>query len=346
MPKTMLPSSLSNKISKRFGADRDRGRGRSGARRRARRSASSGRTGPARRRCSASSAARSRPMPAASSSRAAISRRRRRRGAARLGIGALVSDPAAVRRHERCSRISVVAAAFGGRRRERDAYERLHGDSRALRPRRQGEPPRRQPHAARPQAAGARPRARDRSARAAARRGRGRPDRARMRTRWSSSSRAMRRGGVSIIWIEHVVHALLAGVDRLLVLHGGAFIADGEPQAVIRSPAVAEIYHGDRRPMPDARRCSRCGELDAFYGDFQALFGVSPARSRRGEAVAVIGANGAGKSTLLKRIAGLMRGARRRDRVRWRADRRSCRRTRSRRAASRWCRKGAGCFRR
>jgi branched-chain amino acid transport system ATP-binding protein len=45
--------------------------------------------------------------------------------------------------------------------------------------------------------------------------------------------------------------------------------------------------------------------IDAFYGDFQALFGVS-LRVRTGEVVAVIGANGAGKSTLLKTIAGLM----------------------------------------
>ena len=46
-------------------------------------------------------------------------------------------------------------------------------------------------------------------------------------------------------------------------------------------------------------------EIDAFYGDFQALFGVS-LRVAPGEVVAVIGANGAGKSTLLKSIAGLM----------------------------------------
>ena len=45
--------------------------------------------------------------------------------------------------------------------------------------------------------------------------------------------------------------------------------------------------------------------LDAFYGDFQALFGVSM-RVAPGAVVAVIGANGAGKSTLLKSIAGLM----------------------------------------
>ena len=45
--------------------------------------------------------------------------------------------------------------------------------------------------------------------------------------------------------------------------------------------------------------------LDAFYGDFQALFGVSMGVAV-GQVVAVIGANGAGKSTLLRSIAGLM----------------------------------------
>jgi len=49
--------------------------------------------------------------------------------------------------------------------------------------------------------------------------------------------------------------------------------------------------------------------LDAFYGDFQALFGVS-LEVAQGQAVAVIGANGAGKSTLLRTIAGAMRSRR------------------------------------
>ena len=45
--------------------------------------------------------------------------------------------------------------------------------------------------------------------------------------------------------------------------------------------------------------------LDAFYGDFQALFGAS-LNVMAGEVVAVIGANGAGKSTLLNCVAGLI----------------------------------------
>jgi branched-chain amino acid transport system ATP-binding protein len=54
----------------------------------------------------------------------------------------------------------------------------------------------------------------------------------------------IKRSGVSIIWIEHVVHALLPSIDRLLVLHNGTFIAGGDPHTVIKSPAVAEIYMG------------------------------------------------------------------------------------------------------
>jgi branched-chain amino acid transport system ATP-binding protein len=56
--------------------------------------------------------------------------------------------------------------------------------------------------------------------------------------------RDVRQSGVSIVWIEHVVHALVASIDRLLVLYNGAFIAAGDPATVIKSPQVAEIYMG------------------------------------------------------------------------------------------------------
>lgn len=50
--------------------------------------------------------------------------------------------------------------------------------------------------------------------------------------------------GVSIIWIEHVVHALLAVVERLIVIDFGEKIAEGDPKEVMASKQVQEIYLG------------------------------------------------------------------------------------------------------
>ena len=50
--------------------------------------------------------------------------------------------------------------------------------------------------------------------------------------------------GVSIIWIEHVVHALMAVVDRLIVIDFGRKIAEGDAVEIMASPEVQEIYLG------------------------------------------------------------------------------------------------------
>jgi branched-chain amino acid transport system ATP-binding protein len=55
-------------------------------------------------------------------------------------------------------------------------------------------------------------------------------------------------------------------------------------------------------PLLETRR------LTAFYGDFQALYGIDTMLDQ-GETIAIIGANGAGKSTFLKAVAGLIQGA-------------------------------------
>ncbi|MCY1287596.1 ABC transporter ATP-binding protein [Pseudomonas jinjuensis] len=52
------------------------------------------------------------------------------------------------------------------------------------------------------------------------------------------------RGGTAIIWIEHIVHALLAVVGRLLVINFGRKLDEGEPHAVMANPKVQEIYMG------------------------------------------------------------------------------------------------------
>lgn len=56
--------------------------------------------------------------------------------------------------------------------------------------------------------------------------------------------KSIRATGVSVIWIEHVVHALIAVVDRLFVLHQGARLAEGDPREVMASREVHEIYLG------------------------------------------------------------------------------------------------------
>lgn len=51
-------------------------------------------------------------------------------------------------------------------------------------------------------------------------------------------------GGTTIIWIEHVLHALTAVVERLLVLNFGQVIAIGAPNEIMDSREVREIYLG------------------------------------------------------------------------------------------------------
>ncbi|MDP3264593.1 MAG: ABC transporter ATP-binding protein [Tabrizicola sp.] len=50
--------------------------------------------------------------------------------------------------------------------------------------------------------------------------------------------------GMTIIWIEHVLHALTAVVERLLVLDFGRVIGIGAPDAIMASKEVREIYLG------------------------------------------------------------------------------------------------------
>lgn len=50
--------------------------------------------------------------------------------------------------------------------------------------------------------------------------------------------------GLTIVWIEHVVHALLASVERLVCLAGGRLVADGDPHDVLNDANVRDLYLG------------------------------------------------------------------------------------------------------
>ncbi len=56
--------------------------------------------------------------------------------------------------------------------------------------------------------------------------------------------RELRRRGIGIVWIEHIVHLLLQVTDRLVCMDAGRVIADGEPEAVMADEAVIEAYLG------------------------------------------------------------------------------------------------------
>jgi branched-chain amino acid transport system ATP-binding protein len=53
-----------------------------------------------------------------------------------------------------------------------------------------------------------------------------------------------RESGLTILLIEHVMRAVMALAGRVLVLHHGAAIAEGPPEAVVREPAVVQSYLG------------------------------------------------------------------------------------------------------
>jgi branched-chain amino acid transport system ATP-binding protein len=64
--------------------------------------------------------------------------------------------------------------------------------------------------------------------------------------------RAVNSRGVAVIWIEHVVRALLSSVDRLICLAVGQLIADGEPRDVLSRQQVKEIFLGTDSTVVDS----------------------------------------------------------------------------------------------
>jgi len=56
--------------------------------------------------------------------------------------------------------------------------------------------------------------------------------------------RAVNADGTAVIWIEHVVRALIPVVTRLICLSSGRFVGDGDPASVLADPAVREVFLG------------------------------------------------------------------------------------------------------
>ena len=101
------------------------------------------------------------------------------------------------------------------------------------------------------------------------------------------------------------MRAVMALATRVLVLHHGAAIARGHARGrwcAIRRWSILSRRGG----ASDARRVEN---LDVFYGDAQALDGVS-LEVAEGAIVAIVGANGAGKTSLIRTIAGMHAAAR------------------------------------
>jgi branched-chain amino acid transport system ATP-binding protein len=56
--------------------------------------------------------------------------------------------------------------------------------------------------------------------------------------------RQVRSAGVSIVWIEHIVHALLSVADRIVAINFGRKLIEGDPHTVMASPEVRDVYLG------------------------------------------------------------------------------------------------------
>src|SRR4029453_15683052 len=82
--------------------------------------------------------------------------------------------------------------------------------------------------------------------------------------------------------------------DRIIVLHNGTLVADGDPATVIASPIVQEAYLGIATPSDSQRE--------------QPLPRPAPVVPR-GQRTMLLGRNGAGKTTTLRTIMGLWRAS-------------------------------------
>jgi len=136
-----------------------------------------------------------------------------------------------------------------------------------------------------------------------------------------------RERGTAILLVEHDIGMVQAFASRLYVLDFGTLIAQGATAEVMNEDAVRRAYLGElttthaehpartvvSAPAPDSTaRTAEAGapllelrDVDAGYGPFRALFGVSFSVAE-GSVVALLGGNGAGKTTIARVVTGLV----------------------------------------
>jgi branched-chain amino acid transport system ATP-binding protein len=57
--------------------------------------------------------------------------------------------------------------------------------------------------------------------------------------------------GITVIWVEHVLYAIMQAAPRIMVLHRGELIADGAPETLARDPAVVKAYLGEETSLAE-----------------------------------------------------------------------------------------------
>jgi len=117
--------------------------------------------------------------------------------------------------------------------------------------------------------------------------------------------RRIRDQGSTVVFVEHVMRAVMALTDRVVVFDHGELLAEGLASEVMQRPEVMRAYLGQ---ADVTAAMLEVHDLQVAYGQARALWGVS-FELRGNELLCVVGPNGAGKTTLINTLAGMLRAS-------------------------------------